>query len=107
MLEHCHRAHTVENVLSAVKLARKYGYKVIVDFIYGLPGETEEDMRGSLKIMEEIVRLGARIHSHIFAPLPQTPFSTEKPGGISPEIQETLDRLQLKLGVYNAKPKKK
>jgi B12-binding domain/radical SAM domain protein len=106
MLEHCHRAHTVENVLSAVKLARKYGYKVIVDFIYGLPGETEEDMRESLKIMEEVVRLGARIHSHIFAPLPQTPFSMENPGSISPEIRAALDRLQSRLGVYNAKPRK-
>jgi B12-binding domain/radical SAM domain protein len=103
MLEHCHRAHTVDHVLSAVRLARKYGYKVIVDFIYGLPGETEEEMRESLKVMEEVVHLGARIHSHIFAPLPQTPFSMEKPGNISPAIQEALERLQLVRGVYNAK----
>jgi B12-binding domain/radical SAM domain protein len=107
MLEHCHRSHTVESILSAVKLARKYGYKVIVDFIYGLPGETDKDMRESLKIMEEVVRLGARIHPHIFAPLPQTPFSMEKPGSISPAVRDALERLQLRRGIYSAKPQRR
>lgn len=100
MLEACHRSHTVESILTAVSLARKYGYKVIVDFIYGLPGENEEDMRESLAVMEVVVRLGARIHPHIFAPLPQTAFSKEQPGSISPAIMRALERLKLRRGVY-------
>ena len=80
MLEACHRSHSVENVLAAVSLARKYGYKVIVDFIYGLPGESEADMKESMAVMEEVVRMGARIHPHVFAPLPQTAFAKEQPG---------------------------
>ena len=104
MLEHCHRAHSVESILSAVTVARKYGYKVIVDFIYGLPGETEEDMRESLAVMEEVVRLGARIHPHIFAPLPQTPFSQEHPGYIAPLFKQAIERFKSRRGIYENLP---
>jgi len=104
VLELCHRSHSVENVLTAVSLARKCGYKVIVDFIYGLPRETEEDMRESLKVMEEVVRLGARIHPHLFAPLPQTPFSNEKPGTIAPVFRKAIERFRSQQGIYETQP---
>jgi B12-binding domain/radical SAM domain protein len=100
MLEACHRSHSVDNVLTAVLLARKYGYKIIVDFIFGLPGESEEDMRQSLKVLEEVVQLGARIHAHLFAPLPQTPFAKESPGQVHPDIMTTLEKLKRRQGVY-------
>jgi B12-binding domain/radical SAM domain protein len=100
MLDACRRSHTVESVLAAVSLARKYGYKIIVDFIVGLPGESAEDQRESLKVMEEVVRLGARIHAHLFAPLPQTPFAKEKPGQIDPEVMRVLEKLKAQRGVY-------
>ncbi|HTY63961.1 MAG TPA: TIGR04013 family B12-binding domain/radical SAM domain-containing protein [Acidobacteriota bacterium] len=103
MLEACHRAHSVEQVLAAVSLARKYGYKVIIDFIYGLPGENEADMLESVKVMEEVVRMGARIHPHIFAPLPQTPFANEKPGSISPALMDIMERFKTSRGIYYAK----
>jgi len=100
MLDLCHRSHTVEDILAAVSLSRKYGYKVIVDFIYGLPGETEEDMRESLKAMQEVVRLGARIHPHIFAPLPQTPFSNAEAGKIAPVFQQAINSFKSRQGIY-------
>jgi B12-binding domain/radical SAM domain protein len=104
MLERCHRSHTVESVLTAVSLARKYGYKVIVDFIYGLPGENEEDMSESLAVMEEVVRMGARIHPHIFAPLPQTPFSGDRPGRIAPIFKHAIKSFKSKRGIYENQP---
>jgi B12-binding domain/radical SAM domain protein len=100
MLEACNRSHTVEDVLAAVSLTRKYGFKIIVDFIFGLPGENSADLRESLKVMEEIVRLGARIHAHLFAPLPQTPFSKEQPGRIDPAVIQALEKLKAQQGVY-------
>ncbi len=100
MLEICHRSHTVEDVLAAVSLARKYGYKVIVDFIYGLPGEADDDKRESLKVMQEVVRMGARIHPHIFAPLPQTPFSKAEPGKIEPIFRQAIDGFKSRRGIY-------
>ncbi|MGD0099618.1 MAG: TIGR04013 family B12-binding domain/radical SAM domain-containing protein [Acidobacteriota bacterium] len=100
MLDACHRSHDVESVLRAVTLARKYGYKIIVDFIFGLPGETASDLSQTLAVIEEVVRMGARIHPHTFAPLPQTPFSSERPGSISPEVMEALERFKSRRGVY-------
>lgn len=100
MLEACHRAHDVASVLRAVRLARKYGFKIIVDFIFGLPGETPKDLAETLRAMEEIVRLGARIHPHIFAPLPQTPFENAETGKLTPPVLAALERFKKKNGIY-------
>lgn len=103
MLEACRRSHSVEDVLTAVSLARKYGYKVIIDFIYGLPGESISDMQESIAVMEEVVRMGARIHPHIFAPLPQTPFAKEPPGSFALGVKDALERFASRRGIYYAK----
>ena len=100
MLEACRRSHTAEAVLTAVSLARKSGYKVIVDFIFGLPGETAEDIRETVSIIEELSRLGARIHPHTFMPLPQTAFGSAPAGTISPEIVRLLERLEQRRALY-------
>jgi B12-binding domain/radical SAM domain protein len=100
MLDTCHRSHDVASALQAVTLARKYGYKVIVDFIFGLPGETASDLRQTLAVIDDLVRMGARIHPHIFAPLPQTPFANEKAGTIAPEVAEALNRFKSLRGIY-------
>jgi radical SAM superfamily enzyme YgiQ (UPF0313 family) len=105
MLDVCHRSHTVESVLAAISLARKYGYKVIVDFIFGLPGESEADKKENLAVMKEVVRLGARIHPHLFAPLPQTAFSGEHPGTIDPVYQRALEELRTQRGIYENRAK--
>jgi B12-binding domain/radical SAM domain protein len=100
MLDTCHRSHNVASVLRAVTLARKHGYKVIVDIIFGLPGETASDLRQTLVVIEDLVRMGARIHPHIFAPLPQTPFANEKAGTIAPEVAQALEHFKSRRGVY-------
>ncbi len=105
MLKACCRSHTVESILSAVALARRYGYKVIVDFIFGLPGESEQAARETLSVMEEVVGLGARIHPHIFAPLPQTAFSKEQPGILSPFYARALDEFKARGAVYENHPR--
>jgi radical SAM superfamily enzyme YgiQ (UPF0313 family) len=106
MLEACHRSHDVESVLTAVSLARRYGYKIIVDFIFGLPGETAADIKETLAAMNRIVDMGARIHPHIFAPLPQTAFAKAPPGVISPEIANALDEVRLRRGLYENREKR-
>ena len=100
MLDACHRSHSVGHVVSAVSLARRFGYKVIVDFILGLPGENEQDARDTVRVMEELFRLGARVHPHAFVPLPQTAFAAERPGRISRDILNTLDRLEKGRALY-------
>ena len=100
MLDACARTHTVGDVVSAVARARKHGYKIIVDFMFGLPGEKDADMRESLSVMREIAGMGARIHPHIFSPLPQTAFADETPGRVSPFFINALDELRSLGAVY-------
>lgn len=100
MLKACHRSHTVEDVLTAVARARKSGLKVIVDFILGLPGEAEQDLRDTLDVMAALIRLGARIHPHTFTPLPQTGFAKSAAGAIAPEIARALELLKHRGAVY-------
>ncbi|SEG02698.1 B12-binding domain/radical SAM domain protein, MJ_1487 family [Caloramator fervidus] len=90
ILKECKRAHSVEDVYRAVKLSVKYGYVPDVDFIFGLPHETKEDVLDTINFMKELVKLGARIHAHTFMPLPQTPYAKERPGKIDYKIKETL-----------------
>jgi len=100
MLKMCHRSHSVEDILAAVVHARQFKYKVIVDFILGLPGEMEQDAIETAKVMLELGRMGARIHPHAFVPLPQTGFAAEHPGKIYPAVIRALQTLQINRGVY-------
>ena len=75
ILDLCHRGHKVEDVHNAVDLTIEYDLKVNVDFIFSLPGEDDEDVRLTVKMMRELSEKGARIHAHSFIPLPQTPFA--------------------------------
>jgi tRNA A37 methylthiotransferase MiaB len=64
-----------DDVISAVQIASKYGMNPFVYFIYGLPGETEETVKESLKIMKAVSDAGAeRIILYGFRPLPRTAF---------------------------------
>ncbi len=100
MLQACRRSHTVGHVISAVRLARMSGLKVIVDFIFGLPGETDEDMRETIAVMADLKKLGARVHPHLFTPLPQTAFAAAPPSSISPEVARTLQSLKQQGALY-------
>ena len=72
---------------------RKAGLKVSVDFIFGLPGEIDEDISSTLKVIMDLNKLGARIHAHTFIPLPQTPFKNEKAGKINPALKKEINNL--------------
>ncbi len=90
LLKVLQRGHTVEDVRRAVILTHKAGLKAKVDFIFGLPGETEEDLKESISFMEELASMGAVIHAHTFMPLPQTPFMYKPAGKVSKEIFEFI-----------------
>jgi len=100
MLEACHRRHTVEDVVRAVAAARRHGYKVIVDFIFGLPGEEPSDVASTLDLIGTLTGLGARIHPHGFMPLPGTPFAASPPSGISPAVLQALEEIRKRRGMY-------
>ncbi len=63
------------DVISAVRIASKYGMKPFVYFIYGLPGETEETVQESIEIMRAVSKAGAeRIILYGFRALPGSAF---------------------------------
>ncbi len=93
LLKAIHRGHTVDDVINAVQILRNAGFEVDVDFIFGLPGENEEDVELSVKVMERLASMGARIHAHTFMPLPGTPFEDAPPGRIHPAIKKFVAKL--------------
>lgn len=95
ILELCHRGHKVEDVYRAIDLALEIGFKVNVDFIFGMPGEKPEDEEETMKVIRELVKKpGVRIHSHTFLPLAGTPWGNEAPGKISPRLRKFLKKLR-------------
>ncbi len=75
VLDSCHREHTVQDIYNAVALTLENNLKINVDFIFGLPEETEEDIKLTIQVMRDLATKDARIHAHSFIPLPQTPFA--------------------------------
>ncbi|MFT3769530.1 MAG: TIGR04013 family B12-binding domain/radical SAM domain-containing protein [Minicystis sp.] len=94
------RGHTVEDVVRAVRLTVAAGMQPNVDFLLGLPGETAEDRVASMRLAEELIAMGARIHSHAFMPLPGTPLRDATPAEIDPEAALWMARLESRGAMY-------
>ena len=86
------RGHTAEDVMQAYDLCRDHGLKPIVDYIVGLPGESDDDQRQSVKQMKEITRYGV-VHVHHFTPLPGTPLAGVPARSVLPDVQRDLGRM--------------
>ncbi|WP_243669207.1 TIGR04013 family B12-binding domain/radical SAM domain-containing protein [Methanoculleus chikugoensis] len=73
VLRRLHRGgHTVEDVVRAFDLCREHGLVPVVDFILGLPFESDDDQRATLDLVKMVAR-GGKAHIHYFMPLPGTP----------------------------------
>lgn len=100
ILEATRRGHTVDDVIRAVELTVAAGFQPDVDFLLGLPGEEEHDRILSMRLAEKLVKMGARIHSHAFMPLPGTPLRDATPATIEPETALAMARLESKGKAY-------
>ncbi|WP_457620200.1 TIGR04013 family B12-binding domain/radical SAM domain-containing protein [Methanopyrus sp.] len=92
VLRRIKRGHTVEDVEVAVEKALEVGLKPVVDFIFGLPGETEEDQLASVELARWIIKRGGEVRLHYFMPLPGTPLENEEPAPLSSKIRRILGR---------------
>jgi B12-binding domain/radical SAM domain protein len=88
------RGHSVDDVIRAVELCREYDIVPVVDFIVGLPFESEEDQRETVDLIRWVARFG-KVHAHHFTPLPGTPLAHTKPRAILPGTKTALGRLAL------------
>jgi B12-binding domain/radical SAM domain protein len=93
LLRKLHRNHTVADVYRAAEVVRDAGLTPVVDMILGLPGEEPEDVSASIRLMEDLVGMGAVLHTHTFMPLPGTPLEDAPPGEVDPALHALLDRL--------------
>jgi B12-binding domain/radical SAM domain protein len=93
LLKTLHRGHSREQVFSAIDLAIQNGFQVAVDFIFGLPGENEDDEKETAQFMKKLIMRGAKIHAHSFLPLPGTHFHDAQPAIISPFLRHFLGKI--------------
>ena len=86
------RGHMVIDVLRAIDLCRDYALIPVVDFIVGLPFETEQDQQATLDLILAVAR-GGNIHIHRFIPLPGTPLAGTTARSLLPETEKICGKL--------------
>jgi B12-binding domain/radical SAM domain protein len=90
ILDLCHREHNIQDIYKAVELSIESGLKVNLDFIFGLPYENEEDINMTIKFMNDLTSIGAKVHIHSFIPLPQTVFAFKPAFKINEYLKKSI-----------------
>lgn len=93
ILEATNRKHTVEEGMMAVRTTLDSGFVPHVDMIFGLPGENDDDVRTNIETCLTLIEMGAKIHAHVFLPLPGSAYENMPPGHLNEETRKTLGRL--------------
>ncbi len=89
------RGHEVGQVGVACELCLDQGITPIVDFIFGLPMETEDDQNLTLDLTKKIIVKGGLVRAHYFTPLPGTPLAGTKSAPIARLVAAELGKLAL------------
>jgi B12-binding domain/radical SAM domain protein len=92
VLEKLFRGHTVDDVIHAVELCNDFSITPVVDFIVGLPFETDEDQERTLDLIQWVARSG-KVHVHRFLPLPGTRLAGTNARSLLPETEKTCGKL--------------
>jgi B12-binding domain/radical SAM domain protein len=93
VLKLANRHHTVEQGMDAIRTALDTGFVPHVDMIFGLPGETKEELHDSVKLCYDLVGMGAKTHGHVFMPLPGSAYENMPPGRLDSESRRLLGEL--------------
>lgn len=96
VLKIANRHHTVEEGLDGVRTALECGFTPHVDMIFDLPGETKDEVRASLDLCYNLIEMGAKIHGHVFMPLPGSAFENMPPGRLDDETRKELGEMARK-----------
>lgn len=95
MLCRLRRGHTVRQGIDAVANMARAGFVPRADFIFGLPHETDEDRRATREVIEHVTSCyGARVHAHMFTPLPGTVLWQETPSQVDEETCRLVEALR-------------
>ena len=93
VLKLANRHHTVEQGMDAIRIALDTGFIPHVDMIFGLPGETNEELHDNIKLCYDLVEMGAKTHGHVFMPLPGSAYENMPPGRLDSESRRLLGEL--------------
>ena len=93
VLNLANRHHTVDQGMDAIRMALDTGFIPHVDMIFGLPGETIEELHDSVKLCYDLVEMGAKTHGHVFMPLPGSAYENMPPGKLDSESRRLLGEL--------------
>ncbi|AEX84906.1 radical SAM protein [Marinitoga sp. 1135] len=94
ILKKINRGHSLEEIERALSLVSAHGFIPYVDFIFGFPFETDEDIKKTFDFMDKITeKYNAVIHSHTFMPLPGTPLFDVGPGKLNKKYYKKLGDL--------------
>lgn len=96
VLKLANRHHTVADGINAVRTALECDFVPHVDIIFGLPGETPEDIQANLELCHSLIEMGAKMHGHVFMPLPGSPYENMPPGRLDQDTRKTLGDLSRK-----------
>jgi B12-binding domain/radical SAM domain protein len=94
VLEFLCRGHTVNDIIRAVELCNDFSITPIVDFIVGLPIESDEDQKMTLDLIQWVARSG-KVHVHRFIPLPGTALAGKNARSLLPETEKICGKLAL------------
>ena len=95
VLSRVRRGHTVQQGVQAVARVAAHGMVPVVDFLFGLPGETDQDRACTRRLIEHLAQeYGARVHLHAFTPLVGTPLANEPAAVLDDATRQLIDRLR-------------
>jgi B12-binding domain/radical SAM domain protein len=96
VLKAINRHHTLSEGMDAVTTAFDCGFIPHIDMIFGLPNESKHDLKASLNLCQLLVDMGARIHGHVFMPLPGSAFEHMPAGKLDKDTRGYLSELAKK-----------
>jgi len=96
ILQLANRHHSVQEGLDAINIATDTGFIPHVDMIFGLPGETEKDIEASLRICESLAKQKAKVHAHVFMPLPGSEWENMPAGRLDSHTRQILGEMSRK-----------
>ncbi len=95
ILDRINRGHTVDDIIIGAEKCLEHGFTPVVDFIFGLPDETEDDQKETLNLIKWLTGKGGKVHSHYFMPLPGTKLEKSQPAPLSRQVDRIMGELAL------------
>ncbi len=95
LLKKIGRTHTIEDIYRCIEVMKEFNMIAEIDLIFGLPGETEEDIQATVEFLKKVETewKNVKVRGHTFMPLPGTEFEKERNGTIDPRILSYMGRL--------------